>query len=123
MDGGDETYLGFATGVGVTPVENEDWYLLLRNGSDTVIVGDVSVANVTLYLIYNQTSNFAPDPFSGILGLGSVPSGVFAGLEAQGLPSLFGFYLTPQSAGNAELTLGGIDSSKFTGAPFTVCAP
>lgn len=47
--------------------------------------------------------------------MSSVASGLFAGLEAQGLPSLFGFYLTPKSVGNAELTLGGTDSSKFTG--------
>ena len=31
------------------------------------------------------------------------------------LLALFSMYLTPNSVGNAELTLGGIDSSKFTG--------
>ena len=42
-------------------------------------------------------------------------SGLFAGLVNQGLPSLFSLFLTPESVGNAEMTLGGIDSSKFTG--------
>lgn len=31
------------------------------------------------------------------------------------LVALFSLYLTPQAVGNAELTLGGIDNSKFTG--------
>lgn len=29
--------------------------------------------------------------------------------------ALFGMYLTPQAIGNAELTIGGVDDSKFTG--------
>lgn len=115
MDGGDETFIGFATGVGVTPVVDEDVFLDVRNGSDTVTVGYISVADVTLYLIFNQSSNFDADPFDSILGMSPVPSGVFAGLEALGLPPLFSFYLTPESVGNVELTLGGIDTSKFTG--------
>lgn len=97
-------------------------------------MGGVSVPNVQMFLITNQTPTFAPDPFSGIqgeflmqafaergrderlrLGMSSVASGLFAGLEAQGLPSLFSLFLTPKAAGNAELTLGGIDTSKFTG--------
>ena len=41
--------------------------------------------------------------------------GLFAGLVAQGLPSLFSFYLTPHDVGNAQLTLGAIDDSKFQG--------
>ena len=49
------------------------------------------------------------------LGMSSVASGLFAGLEAQGLPSLFSLLLTPEADGGAELTLGGIDTSKFTG--------
>ena len=48
-------------------------------------------------------------------GMGSKARGLFAGLESQGLPSLFSFYLTPQSVGNAELTLGGIDHTKYKG--------
>lgn len=64
------------------------------------------------------------------------PKGVFAALIQQGLPgkkyclilplfqawgsipiiALFSLYLTPQSVGNAEMTLGGVDESKFIGA-------
>ncbi|KAG6910653.1 hypothetical protein DXG01_009163 [Tephrocybe rancida] len=66
---------------------------------------------------------FAEDPFDGIMGLGTEPTSLFGSLISQGLPgticlkkapvALFSFYLTPQSVGNAELTLGGIDNSKF----------
>lgn len=60
--------------------------------------------------------------------------GFFASLVDQGLPcerslalsllrltdvlfcaALFSMYITPQAVGNAELTLGGIDDTKFTG--------
>lgn len=47
--------------------------------------------------------------------MSTVAQGLFAGLESQGLPTLFSLYLTPQAVGNAELTLGGIDTTKFTG--------
>lgn len=33
----------------------------------------------------------------------------------QGPAALFGMYLSPKSVGNAELTIGSIDSSKYTG--------
>lgn len=79
-------------------------------------MGGVSVPNVTMYLITNQTATFSPEPFSGIQGLAPIASGLFAGLEAQGLPSLFSFYVTPKSVGNAELILGGIDRTKYRGS-------
>lgn len=59
--------------------------------------------------------------------------GFFASLIASGLPcqlsgnrmtnsvdtdiiiALFGFYLTPKAVGNAELTIGSIDETKFRG--------
>lgn len=30
--------------------------------------------------------------------------------------AIFGMYLTPQKVGNAELTIGGLDTSKYTGS-------
>ncbi|KAI0729009.1 aspartic peptidase domain-containing protein, partial [Irpex lacteus] len=110
-----ETTLNFGTGIGIDPVQGSNWSLQVRNSSDTVAVGGVSVPDVEFYLIVNQTKEWAADPNSGIQGLGAKARGLFAGLEAQGLPSLFSFYLTPESVGDAELTLGGIDHSKFKG--------
>ncbi|GLB36719.1 putative acid protease [Lyophyllum shimeji] len=117
IDNGDGLYLQFATGVGVTPVNktDPDWIMTMREVSDTVSVGGLSVPNVPFYLIDYQSPAFSPDPMDGIMGLGTEPQSFFGSLIVQGLPALFSFYLTPQSAGNAELTLGGIDESKFEG--------
>ena len=47
-------------------------------------------------------------------------SQVVKSLVAAGMPPLFSFYLTPQSVGNAELTLGGIDHTKYKGDLITL---
>ncbi len=68
MDGGRTTTLTFGTGVGVDPVIGNNWRLTLRTARDTVGVGGISVPDVSLFLITNQTPTFGPDPFSGIQG-------------------------------------------------------
>ncbi|KAF8973138.1 acid protease [Flammula alnicola] len=115
VDGGRTTTITFATGVGVDPVIGSNYKLTLRSGQDTVAVGGLSAKGVSLFLITNETAKFDIDPFSGIQGMGATAQGIFAALINQGLPSLFSLYLTPKAVGNAELTIGGIDSSKFTG--------
>ena len=52
------------------------------------------------------------------LGMSAQAQGFFAGLISQGLPSLFSLLLTPKRVGNAEMTLGGFDSSKFIGTSY-----
>ncbi|THU95408.1 acid protease [Dendrothele bispora CBS 962.96] len=115
VDGGRTSSISFATGVGVDPVINNDYVLRLRSGTDTVTVGGLTSRNVALNLITDQTPAFNIDPFSGIQGMGARAQGFFASLINQGLPALFGMFLTPNSIGNAELTIGGIDESKFDG--------
>ncbi|KAF8060851.1 aspartic peptidase domain-containing protein [Lyophyllum atratum] len=117
IDNGDGLYLQFATGVGVTPANSSepDWIMTMFEVSDTVSVGGLAVPNVPFYLINFQSPAFGADPFDGIMGLGTEPESFFGSLIAQGLPALFSFYLTPKSIGHAELTLGGIDHSKFKG--------
>ncbi|KAJ3480344.1 hypothetical protein NLI96_g8429 [Meripilus lineatus] len=115
VDGGRTSTITFGTGVGVDPVIGNNWQLTLRSGRDTVSVGGLSVPAVSLFVITNQTPTFAPDPFDGIQGMSAQAQGFFAGLISQGLPSLFSLLLTPNSVGNAEMTLGGFDSSKFIG--------
>ncbi|KAJ7089207.1 acid protease [Mycena belliarum] len=105
----------FSTGVGVDPVIGENYRLELRAAEDTVTVGGLVAKNVALNLITSQTAKFAINPFSGIQGMSAQAEGFFAGLIAQGLPSLFSLYVTPNAIGGAELTVGGIDSSKFNG--------
>ncbi|KAK7472672.1 hypothetical protein VKT23_000785 [Stygiomarasmius scandens] len=115
VDGGRTSTISFATGVGVDPVVNNDYVLHLRSGTDTVTVGGLTSRNVALFLITDQTPKFNIDPFSGIQGMGARAQGFFASLINQGLPALFGMFLTPNAIGNAELTIGGIDDSKFDG--------
>ncbi|KAK7053483.1 Sulfate adenylyltransferase [Paramarasmius palmivorus] len=115
VDGGRTTSITFGTGVGVDPVVGANYRLTLRSGTDTVTVGGLESSNVPLFLITDQTPKFNIDPFSGIQGMGARASGFFANLISQGLPSLFGMFLAPVDVGNAELTIGGIDESKFSG--------
>lgn len=123
VDGGKTSSITFATGVGVDPVIGANYQLTLRSGRDTVSVGGLSATAVSLFLITNQTPKFDIDPFSGIQGMGATAQGIFAGLISQGLPSLFSMYLTPKAVDSAELTLGGIDNSKFTGTPIFASLP
>ncbi|KAF9454017.1 acid protease [Macrolepiota fuliginosa MF-IS2] len=122
QDGGTTSTITFATGGGVDPVVGDNYQLTLRSAIDTVSVGGLTAPGVSLFLVTNQTSPFDIDPYSGIQGLS--PSGIsaraqgfFASLVNQGLPSLFSMYITPKAVGNAELTIGGIDTTKFTGTP------
>ncbi|KAJ7646694.1 acid protease [Roridomyces roridus] len=107
--------LVFDTGVGVVPVIGNNTQMTLHNATDTVSIGGLTIESTELFLIINQTEPFFADPFSGIMGMDAQADGVFGALIDQGLPSLFGFFLTPQAEGNAELTIGGIDDTKFDG--------
>jgi len=112
----DVTTLSFATGIGVDTLQSEDEYVMwLRAGYDTVSVGGLSTPNVSLNTIINQTQAFDADPMGGIQGMGPAVIGFWKGLVDQGIDALFGLYLSSKSVGNAELTIGGIDSSKYTG--------
>ncbi|KAK7687055.1 hypothetical protein QCA50_009555 [Cerrena zonata] len=114
-DGGRTQSITFGTGVGVDPVIGNNWQLSLRSATDVVSIAGLNAGRVSLFLITNQTPTFSPEPFDGIQGMGPRLTGTFAGLANQGLPALFSMLLTPNSVGGAELTLGGIDSTKFQG--------
>ncbi|THH27806.1 hypothetical protein EUX98_g6382 [Antrodiella citrinella] len=115
VDGRRTSTITFGTGVGVDPVIGDNWQLTLRSGTDTVAVGGLVAKSVSLFVITNQSPTFSPDPFDGIQGMGSGAQGFFAGLLEQDLPSLFSLFLTPKAVGNAEMTFGGIDDTKFQG--------
>ncbi|KAF9529049.1 acid protease [Crepidotus variabilis] len=117
IDGGEEHNISFATGIGVDPVKDDNYEITVRSAFDTLWVEDLSVANLSFNIITSLPPTFASAPFSGIHGMSAVAEGLFSGLIMQGLPSLFGMYLTPHCVGNAEITLGGIDESKFKGTP------
>ncbi|KAJ6532618.1 aspartic peptidase domain-containing protein [Mycena capillaripes] len=107
--------LSFGTGIGVDPVVSDDYRLELRAAQDTVMVGGLVAKNVDLFLVTNQTDKLAIEPMSGIQGMSARAQGFFASAIQQGLPSLFSFYLTPKAIGGAQITIGGIDETKFKG--------
>ncbi|PPQ62926.1 hypothetical protein CVT24_006166 [Panaeolus cyanescens] len=123
VDLGRTSSITFATGVGVDPVVGANYRLTLRSARDTVSIGGLTATGVSLFLITDQTPKFNIDPFSGILGMGSTAQGPFAGLINQGLPPLFSLSVVAQDIGKGELTLGGIDNSKFTGTPIFASLP
>ncbi|KAJ7054480.1 acid protease [Mycena amicta] len=94
----------FSTGVGVDPVIGSNYRF--------VTVGNLTAKNVAMFLITSETAKFAIDPFSGIQGMGADAEGFFACAHQAGSPIL---YVTPEAVGGAELTIGGIDDSKFNG--------
>ncbi|KAF4620824.1 hypothetical protein D9613_000878 [Agrocybe pediades] len=116
VDGNTTGIFSFATGGGVDPVIDNDYSLTVHTAADTIgLVNGFSAPDIEILLIINQTTKFDIDPYDGIQGLGASAQGLFAALISQSLPG--NMYLTPKAVGNAELILGGIDSTKFTGEP------
>ncbi|KAH8928719.1 acid protease [Atractiella rhizophila] len=118
----DTMVLPFTTGVGVHPVQQitnttTDWTLTLSGATDRVQLANFIVDDVDFWLIEDETPLWRDIPIEALLGLGSAPGSFFGKLVQQGLPSVFSLYFTPARVGGAELTLGGIDYSKFRGEP------
>ncbi|KAF7336875.1 Acid protease [Mycena venus] len=107
------TTITFGTGIGVDPVVGNNWELWLSFVADILHVADMTIPFGGFFLITNQTSTFAPDPMDGIMGLGPDASDLF---ETGGYPAIFGMLFVPETEGGAgELTLGGVDTTKFDG--------
>ncbi|KAF7342153.1 Pepsin A [Mycena venus] len=106
-------------GVGVDPVREfegtSNYDYVLHSASDVISVGGLTASATRFFLITTQSDGWALDPFDGIQGMSARAMGFFGSLISQGLPSLFSLYLTPQAIGNAEMTIGGIDTTKFKG--------
>ncbi|KAJ7045282.1 acid protease [Mycena alexandri] len=105
----------FGTGVGVDPVVGDNWEMDLASVADALVVGGLSIPFGGFFLITNQTPTFLPDPFDGIMGM-SPDMGDF--FTSAGVPAIFGMSFTPKGVkggGAGELTLGGVDTTKFKG--------
>jgi len=95
-------------------------------GDDTVTVGDKAVTGQTFAQVTNASGlgeAFLVSKFGGIMGLGwpaisvTHATPVFFNMINQ-YPSLekkFAFYLSDKSGNNGDFTLGGVDSTKYTG--------
>ncbi|KAJ7491018.1 acid protease [Mycena latifolia] len=107
-----DTTITFGTGVGVDPVNGSNWQMSLHFVADSLTVAGLTVPFGGFYLITNQTPTFLPDPFDGIMGLSPGAGDLFT---SAGYAAMFGMFFTPHSEGGAgELTLGGVDSTKFS---------
>lgn len=110
----------YATGTGVAASGEVEIEGVVSR--DTIAVGGLQVQDFQFGLITNQSAAFGIDPFDGIIGMG-FPSGLTTGTQTflSGIVSsgqipeaIYGLYLTPHSVGHAEISLGGVDSSKLT---------
>jgi hypothetical protein len=114
--------IAYSTGTGVSASGNvEIEGVVVR---DVVDVAGLRVENFQFGLITNQSAAFGVDPFDGIVGMGfqsgltTGPQTFLGALNSSGQigQAVYGLYLTPQSVGQAEVSLGGVDSSKLTSA-------
>ncbi|KAK7055773.1 pepsin A [Favolaschia claudopus] len=119
VDGGTVQTEFFSTGAGVDPViafqGTSNYLYQLRSGFDDISIAGFTAPKSRFWLITSQGEGWANDPWDGIMGLSPRPQNVFSALVDQGLPAVMGFYLTPKAVGNAEMTFGGIDRTKFSG--------
>ncbi|KAF8309088.1 acid protease [Clavulina sp. PMI_390] len=103
----------FGTGVGVDPSDYESY--TLAQVRDTLAIAGLSAAATDFNLITSETSGFLNDPFDGIVGMGYRGSGtIFQNLVSNGLPAVFSLALLPEGTSGSEITLGGIDTTKYT---------
>ncbi|GJJ10404.1 hypothetical protein Clacol_004630 [Clathrus columnatus] len=107
--------LSFITGGGVQPVIEGAFDFTANISTETVTIGNLQASEVQTWLMTNVSWGFYENPYDGIIGLGpaAINGTLMAGLIRKGLPSVFGFYLTPNTIGGAELTIGGIDETKL----------
>ncbi|EHK18645.1 uncharacterized protein TRIVIDRAFT_158819, partial [Trichoderma virens Gv29-8] len=112
--------ISYSTGTGVSASGNVEIEGLISR--DVIAVAGLQVQDFQFGLITNQSAAFGVDPFDGIVGMG-FPSGLTTGAQTflgalyssgQISQAIYGLYLTPQSMGQAEISLGGVDSSKLT---------
>ncbi|KAA1472196.1 acid protease [Dentipellis sp. KUC8613] len=107
--------IDFEVGGSSDPSEIQAFDVLKAN--DTMNILGISILNFPFNIITNQTDLFTKDAFDGIIGMGyQTDGGIFPALKQSGLPAVFSLYLTPQTVGGAEITLGGYDKSKTNGA-------
>lgn len=114
-------YISFTTGTDAAASGN--FTMEGTVSQDAVSVAGMGVSEFQFGLVTNQSDVFGDDPFDGIVGLGfnqalSTGSQTLLGAfnSAGHLTQyLYGLYLTPHSLGNAELSIGGVDTSKFEG--------
>ncbi|PWY90355.1 acid protease [Aspergillus sclerotioniger CBS 115572] len=113
----------FSTGATTVPLSTSELVNCTIN-SDTVTLGGLTASNQWIILCTQFPSIFKDLPMDGIMGLGVAPqpttdectptfwSWYYSGQLAE---PIFSFYFVPGATHHAELTLGGVDPSKYIG--------
>ncbi|KAL7785708.1 aspartic peptidase domain-containing protein [Trichoderma afarasin] len=111
--------ISYSTGTGVSASGNVEIEGVISR--DVISVAGLQLQDFQFGLITNQSAALGVDPFDGIVGMGfssgltTGPHTFIGGVNGSGqIPeAVYGLYLTPQSVGHAEISLGGVDSSKL----------
>lgn len=111
--------ISYSTGTGVAASGNVEIEGVISR--DVISVAGLQLQDFQFGLITNQSAALGVDPFDGIVGMGfssgltTGPNTFIGGVNGSGqIPeAVYGLYLTPQSVGHAEISLGGVDSSKL----------
>ncbi|KAF8322233.1 acid protease, partial [Clavulina sp. PMI_390] len=109
----------FGTGGGVDPNDADAQTYTLFQSRDMVSIAGLPAVVGNFSLITNETAGFVNDPYDGIVGMaygdgvGYGGPGIFQSLVASGLPALFSLALYHNGTNGSEITLGGIDDTKF----------
>ncbi|KAF2670776.1 acid protease [Microthyrium microscopicum] len=115
---------GFGTGVGVGVGSAATPFCAGTTASDTVTVAGIAALGQPISLINRQTPTlFESTGIQGIFGMSpgalstSKSATYFQTLIKQGSvkQAIFSLFLSPKKVGKAEITIGGIDQTKFTG--------
>lgn len=108
----------FGTGGGVQPVGG-NLSMNLNLVRDKLTFFGLDAGLTDFYVILNKTGPIVNNPpWDGIVGMMNKRNGsVFQNLVNAGLDPLFSIYFAPKSVNNGagELTLGGINSNRYTG--------
>ncbi|RAL04865.1 pepsin-like aspartic protease [Aspergillus ibericus CBS 121593] len=112
----------YCTGATTVPLSESEVVNCTVN-SDTVRLGALTASDQLIVLCTQFPSVFKDLPMDGIMGLGVAPRSTEDGIptfwswyaRGQLAEPVFSFYFVPGSVYGAELTLGGVDPSKFLG--------
>ena len=112
----------FSTGATTSPLYKSEVVNCTVN-SDTVSLGGLTATDQWIILCTHFPSVFTDLPMDGIMGLGVAPRSADEGIptfwswyySGQLAEPVFSFYFVPGSTYHAELTLGGVNPSKYIG--------
>ena len=118
---GEDVVRQFSTGATTVPIQTSET-ANCTVVTDTVTLEGLNASSQMFALCSQYPRAFEDVPMDGILGMGIAPQSndtiipTFWSWYYSGQLPVFSFYMKPGSSKGAELTLGGVDHSKYTGS-------